>query len=583
MREIIRILMLENDPLDTKLLIHHLLNRGLNFNFCRVNNSDDFIKELQEFNPQIILSDQSLTDFDCLSALKIALNKNFNIPFIFVCTNENEGLKLIDKGATDYILKENINNLFFVVKMALNRYKEFVGNHINTFKESEKDYRDLFEKSLDPILVCREDGHLVDVNDAGLDFMNTSIHNILNHNLDKWVNNMDISNIFDETVSRKELIFDIDGEEKIFDTCIIPVDSLNNQKLYFISGKDVTNEKMELKYIEEEKNDYKAIFENIGTLSLIFEKDMIISRVNAEFEDFSGFKNDELRHKIKWIDFVAPEDAERMIGYHRMHRIHPQSIPKNFEVSLKNRSGDTRDFFAAYELLNDTGKGILSFRDITEQKKAQNEIKSSLKEKEILLREIHHRVKNNMQIISTLLTLQSTQVNDNRLIELYKESQNRIQAMALIHEKLYQSRDISKINLIEYVGSLITDLFNSYGADKKNIGFELDVDDVLMNIDAAIPCGLIINEIVSNSLKYAFPKGNGKVNVHLHRLNENDFYLKIYDDGIGIPESFNVKKTNTLGLKIVNNLVDQLDGSLKISKPSKFEIMFKELDYKKRV
>ncbi len=283
------------------------------------------------------------------------------------------------------------------------------------------------------------------------------------------------------------------------------------------------------------------------------------------------------------MEFVASDDLERMEGYLRMQRINPLAIPKNYEVMLKNREGKIKDFFATSELIPGTEKGIISFMDISDRKIAENKIKNSLNEKELLLREIHHRVKNNMQIISTLLTLQSAQIDDQKLIDLYQESQNRIQAMSLIHEKLYQSRDISKINLKDYVQSMVSDLLYSYEKDSQVIESNLDIDNALMSIDTAVPCGLIINELISNSLKYAFPDRNGTINVYFHRINDSDYCLSISDDGIGLPEDLDVEKTDSLGLQIVNNLINQLDGTLKISKPSKFEIRFKELKYKERM
>jgi two-component system sensor kinase len=310
---------------------------------------------------------------------------------------------------------------------------------------------------------------------------------------------------------------------------------------------------------------------------------MTISMVNTEFEKFSGYSNKELQFRRKWLEFVDSDDLERMEGYHRMQRINPRAIPKNYEVTLKNRDGVSKDFFATSELVPGTEKGIISFMDITERKNAENKIKKSLHEKEILLREIHHRVKNNMQIISTLLTLQSAQINDQTLIQLYRESQDRIQAMALIHEKLYQSTDISRINLREYVESMVSDLLYSYERDSSIIEADLDVEDALMGIDTAVPCGLIINELVSNSLKYAFPNGQGTVKIYFRRLDDKKYCLKVSDDGIGLPDDFNIEKMNTLGLQIVNNLVNQIEGILTISRPSKFEIKFEELKYKERV
>ena len=158
--------------------------------------------------------------------------------------------------------------------------------------------------------------------------------------------------------------------------------------------------------------------------------------------------------------------------------------------------------------------------DITERKKGENEILKSLKEKELLLREIHHRVKNNLQIVSTLLSLQSSQSNKIDVNDLYKESQNRIQSIALIHENLYQSEDLAHINFEVYVKGLLSDLFDSYGVDSSRIKLNLDIENVTLGIETAIPCGLIINELVSNSLKHGFT-GNetGEINVEIHKIS----------------------------------------------------------------
>jgi two-component system sensor kinase len=405
---------------------------------------------------------------------------------------------------------------------------------------------------------------------------------IMGNNIQNWVKLADFNNLFSEEIYVNELVFQVNGIEKILEITITLVE-IGKEKNYFLQGKDVTQQRQAEKALKKQGEEYKAIFENTGTLSVIFEKDTTISLVNTEFELFSGYTNKELKYNRKWLEFVASDDLERMEGYHRMQRINPLAIPKNYEVMLKNREGKIKDFYATSEIIPGTEKGIISFMDISDRKLAENKIKNSLHEKELLLREIHHRVKNNMQIISTLLTLQSAQIDDQKLINLYQESQNRIQAMSLIHEKLYQSRDISKINLKDYVQSMVSDLLYSYEKDSQVIESNLDIADVLMSIDTAVPCGLIINELISNSLKYAFPDRNGTINVYFHRINDSDYCLSISDDGIGLPEDLDIEKTNSLGLQIVNNLINQLDGTLKISKPSKFEIRFKELKYKERM
>ncbi|MBU7025862.1 MAG: PAS domain-containing protein [Theionarchaea archaeon] len=220
---------------------------------------------------------------------------------------------------------------------------------------------------------------------------------------------------------------------------------------------------------------------------------------------------------------------------------------------------------------------IVVLRDITDRKRSEK-IKASLKEKEILLQEIHHRVKNNLQIVSSLLNLQSQYIKDKKYAEMLRESQNRIKSMALIHERLYQSENLAKINLNEYIKTLVHTLIRSYKVSTERIELQIDVEDVSFGIDAAIPCGLIINELVSNSLKHAFPDRKGKIAVILHSV-DGIIELTVSDNGVGIPEDIDFKNTETLGLRLVTILAeDQLNGKVNLikSKGTTFHITFKE-------
>ncbi len=211
--------------------------------------------------------------------------------------------------------------------------------------------------------------------------------------------------------------------------------------------------------------------------------------------------------------------------------------------------------------------GILCVsQDITERKIAQDNMKKSLQEKEVLLREIHHRVKNNMQIISSLLYLQMEAVKDTRLSQALMESQNRITSMALIHEKLYQSSDLMLINFKEYINDLAVGLFQAYGVNMGIIKLNINIEDTSMDIDHAIPAGLIINELITNSLKYAFPEGRkGIIYIILKTMKDNMVELVIGDNGIGLPRDFDFKKSKTLGLHLVTTLVEnQLNGKINI-------------------
>jgi PAS domain S-box-containing protein len=215
---------------------------------------------------------------------------------------------------------------------------------------------------------------------------------------------------------------------------------------------------------------------------------------------------------------------------------------------------------------------------------AKNQIlKRSLKDQETLLREIHHRVNNNMQIISSLLSLQSAHVKDDRDLQLFKDSQNRVKSMAKVHERLYQSYDLSSIKFAGYCQSLLTDLFSSHRA-APGIRLKIDIDDVSFNMETAVPCGLIINELVSNSLKYAFPNNIGEITVSLKHYNQDKFLLTISDNGVGIPGDIDFKNSSSLGFRLTNNLTSQLEGKIDLysENGTTYKIVFKELMYETR-
>jgi len=215
--------------------------------------------------------------------------------------------------------------------------------------------------------------------------------------------------------------------------------------------------------------------------------------------------------------------------------------------------------------------------EIKERRKIEKQIKKSLKEKEVLLKEIHHRVKNNLQIISSLLNLQTGHAKNKKIPEFLKESQNRIKSMSLIHEQLYQSKDLAKIDFEEYIRNLTLNLFHSYGTTPEQISINTNAKNIYLDIDKAISYGLIINELVSNSLKHAFPRGKkGEITIDFSTDKNNKYTLVVSDNGIGFPKDLDSKNTDTLGLKLVNILTQQLQGSIKLdrSQGTKFKITF---------
>ncbi|MDO9035919.1 MAG: histidine kinase dimerization/phosphoacceptor domain -containing protein, partial [Methanoregula sp.] len=204
--------------------------------------------------------------------------------------------------------------------------------------------------------------------------------------------------------------------------------------------------------------------------------------------------------------------------------------------------------------------------EIAARTKAEQEITRSLEEKDLLLREIHHRVKNNLQIIASLLNLQSRYITDPNVLESIKDSQSRVRAMALAHERIYRSHNLSDINLKDYLKYLTKQILQFYNIQHHQIGITVTMDDVITDIDTVIPVGLILNELVSNSLKHAFPDGRkGTISIEGTPQDANSLRFIYHDTGVGLPAGFDWKNTESLGLRLVNSLVDQLDGTIESS------------------
>jgi PAS domain S-box-containing protein len=287
------------------------------------------------------------------------------------------------------------------------------------------------------------------------------------------------------------------------------------------------------------------------------------------------------------IEILIPERfARHHVGYRSGYISAPHTRPMGMGLELFGKRKDGTEFpvdIMLSPLESDQGSLTLAvIRDATERKRIETQAREA---KEMYFKEVHHRVKNNLQVISSLLFLQSTYTIDPNILEILKESQSRVKSIALIHEKLYRSPELVRIDFAEYVRDLVADLFRTYGVHQENINLQTIVSDVNLEVDTAIPCGLIINELVSNALKYAFPPGrSGEISIELTPTAENEFLLIVRDDGVVLPKDFDWRASNTLGLKLVTDLTMQLDGTVEVDagRGTTFRITFRELHYKER-
>ena len=288
------------------------------------------------------------------------------------------------------------------------------------------------------------------------------------------------------------------------------------------STTDISNHKLAEEALRKSEQQFREIFEHASLgLSLINFQTHQFIQVNPAYYQLLGYSETEIA-SLTFDEITHPDDLEQDLHY--MEQINQGKIDSfRLEKRYLRKNGEVMWGNLTLTVLRDQdgkpGFCLGMIEDITERKYAEDQIKASLQEKETLLKEIHHRVKNNLQIISSLLRLQSRQLRDQQAIALFQESQNRVQAMALIHEKLYQSSNLAQIDFQEYIKTLVQALFRSYDAHRHGVTFKCNVEPVSLALDTAIPCGLIINELVSNSLKYAFPETlGGEICISLQSL-----------------------------------------------------------------
>lgn len=342
--------------------------------------------------------------------------------------------------------------------------------------------------------------------------------------------------------------------------------------------QNVTKRKMVENQLSHSEERFKMLTDLSPDAILVVINEKIVFANKSSYKLFGAKDSQEIIGR-NVLDFIHPSYKE--ISKNRLYQVNVKKKSLDFLeekiISLDNHTKDI-EIGDVPIIYNNLPAVQMVIRDITERKKLEKTLKKSLEEKDLMMKEIHHRVKNNLMVIQSLLNLQSKYIKDPEVIKIFKESQNRAKSMALIHQRLYQSEDLKRIDFGEYAQALSVDLFNTYITKKDKIKLDINVESLKLDINTAIPLGLILNEILSNSLKYAFPQDKkGSIKVEFLTSNSN-YELIVSDNGVGLPSDFDYEKSDSLGFRLINGLSDQINAKIEVNTDNgtEIKIIFKE-------
>ncbi|AKB35493.1 sensory transduction histidine kinase [Methanosarcina siciliae C2J] len=348
-------------------------------------------------------------------------------------------------------------------------------------------------------------------------------------------------------------------------------------EVYRVIGviKNITDRILEIKKVEESEKKYRSFIQNFHGIIYQADENFVPIFLHGAVEELTGYGAKEFTSRVKWEDIIHPDDLARVLKEEENIKSSPSTDYGELEYRIKHRDGRIRWVNETYQKIqgNDEKPGFYqsTIYDVTEKKEAENFVTNLEVARK---KEIHHRIKNNLQVISSLLDLQAEKFRDKEVLKAFRESQDRVVSMSLIHEELYKGGGNDTLNFSEYIRKLTENLFLTYSLRSKNVLLCMELEEnAFFNMDTAVPLGIIVNELVSNSLKYAFTDNReGEIRIRLCREENNNetqkslFSLTISDNGKGMPENMELESFESLGLQLVNILIDQLDGEIELKR-----------------
>jgi len=476
------------------------------------------------------------------------------------------------------ILKNTNNELISILSLVEDITNERLAE--KELQKSQQLYKSLFDNSLDAIILADDNMRIIDINEAACQLLGYSFEELYMKSIDFITPNQFIDTDHAEWnrfISKGKLEGEFNLQHKSGERRIIEYRAVTNimPGIHLSVMRDVTKRK-----IAESELKYQKIFMEsaINCLPGLFyvanEKGQLI-RWNKNMVDILGFSDEELPN-INPMDFYAPEDRE--IAKQKIGEIMEKGNAAT-ELHLITKEGKKMPYFITGKHFSDRGHDYIVGMsiDISKRKEAEEEIKKSLEEKEVLLSEVHHRVKNNLAVISGLMELQKEVTEDSNASIALNDSQMRVHTIAMIHEKLYQNENLSKIKFNDYIQDLTRLIRQSHKEYRRNINVLYDLDDVYLNVNQAIPCGLILNEVINNAFEHAFNNRNsGTISIAFKKTDQK-YHLSIADNGVGFPDNF-CSLSESLGLTLIRTLARQLGAKIKLKSKEgvSYTILFDE-------
>lgn len=579
--------------------------------FIAANSGVQALKIIRKHLPDTILLDIHLPDINGFEiSAKLKKSKvTRNIPLIFmsgIYVDAESRIRALNTGAEALIPKPiNTGELLALVRTMLRvkrdedlsrKEKEkleiLLQERTIALEKNKERFQTIIENTTDVTFILNESGNCIYVTPSAERVSGHSFVDIIGHMLLEFIVEADreyVVNIYKQALAHPEETMKIpefrilhkNGDLIYLEARITNFLNVPAVKGVVINCREITERKEAEEKIRNAQKLWQDIFQAIGHPSVVLDDENRIVAANHAIEIATG------------------KTSQELIGqqcYHIFHGLGVNAPPEGCPHNLLREKGESNAVEMEIEALNGTylvsctpitnpdgglEKVIHIATDITEQKHAEETLRKSLEEKEILLKEIHHRVKNNLQIITSLLNLQSDKISDPEMISAFQESRNRVISMALVHEKLYQSKDMSDIDFKSYVQMMVLKLFSAYHI-YQGVSLKVDLKDHLkLGIDTAIPCGLILNEMVTNSLKYAFPDNrSGVIKISMRQNRQGEAMLVYQDNGIGFPEDVDFYHSQSLGLVLIKVLTTQLGGTVTVESKHglKYTIVFKRDD-----